>query len=1036
MPASRSPFRARLSIVLVVVAFGAAALAVPSALAASVYGFPKAGPQRFEVMLSVPGCASETGDATRMGMVLDGHLTAWNSKPPAQVYVTWFTTWYASVGTHRLSFACETLDENGRPKALLWRDEGFDITITEPGRRVRTASATTRPGAAMTVTTGARAGGNPCPSIEGIDWIAVATGALDPRINSHYLNTYRLDDTSWPFGSPAKVPDDIPVGTRLPFGGACSAWLSIGGWRWSYTYWYNDSAPVTVVDPVPLPAPCPAGAPAGDRNCDGKLRVAAIGDSYSSGEGLVPGDGLHYDCATDLKWKSYREDTTAGVGMGWQEGVDCDTRTLSYTKPADLRQRTWVQYENRCHRHSRAYSQRIARALEADGSIFVACSGAVTADVLGEVQHPHSPVNIAGGHSQLKTVKDWADAGGQPDVITVGIGGNDGGFGDIVTHCLTKPCTDDGPEESSWRARRIATISEAVFYNVRRTLQKLRTTFPDAVVLAFGYPSPIGDPAVGDLSAGCSTNGFQLAWLRIEEPERRWLKESVLPALNASVRDAAIEAGVTFVDLSEVMAGNEICTGDRWINGLRGGDDVWGVGAVESVHPNQRAHDAIGAYVLDGSAPRVCGPAEPAQDPRQRTCSYVLDGRVAVDNPAPADSEHLAPSRPIPLGHVDVRPVQQCGADCLQPANWCVQACTTRVQGSSLAPNTPLRVLGTPLGRPVLSELDFRAAPSPPALDDGLPIELGTVATGPEGQLDALVAIPEGLPIGLLQLTLQQETDAGGPTPVGEALVDIREQAPPDPPSTMVAPSVVSVPVIDGLARPGSRLTCTSGVWDGTTPLDLTYTWRTGDTIVGTGPTWFPLAADVGRTVVCSEAAANDGGEATATSEPTTIKAPPPNPPAPGGGGSPGPNTGGGGQPSGGSGNVPRPPVIVPPSGPAPPVPFTPAPVPRPVTSTSETSRRADRTAPRVGILSIRQTKKRRGGLRTVVRFRVTDDFTTASRLKLRCTLDGRPAFRCRSPLSFSPRPGRHRLTIVATDEAGNRASASRTFTKRNAKRR
>ncbi|MFL5844294.1 MAG: SGNH/GDSL hydrolase family protein [Solirubrobacteraceae bacterium] len=472
-------------------------------------------------------------------------------------------------------------------------------------------------------------------------------------------------------------------------------------------------------------------------------RVASIGDSYASGEGLLPEGDLHYDCATDLLLGTYAQDTTMPAGWGWVRGYDCDARTGSTERPADLAGRPSVRQQNKCHRMGRAYPNQIRQQLGVAGSgfLFVACSGATTADILRNAQYPLSPVNVAGGHPQLQTVEDFAAAGGAPDLITVGIGGNDAGFATIGYTYMTSACLED----DSFSDGVIATINGMVFRNVRDTLTRLRNDFPAATIAAFGYPAVIGDPA--DSCAGVNL----LLW-KMEESERRWLKEDVFAALNAAIADAAAEAGVTFIDITDATGGHELCTEDPYINGVRGGlADDWSPIATESFHPNQRGHDAISRYFAD---------------------HFTDDGRLLFSNPEPSEPLRPPTGSEIHLGTVDGGAVESCGTDCLQPAA-CVQACSIHLQGAGYGPNSVLHVV-------LHSD----------------PIDLGEITTDDDGRFETDLQLPAGVEPGLHDIALTG-TARDGLNQYGSYPIEIFAQRPGArrPAATVEVPAAAGPPV-------------------------------------------------------------------------------------------------------------------------------------------------------------------------------------------------------------------------------------------------
>jgi lysophospholipase L1-like esterase len=418
---------------------------------------------------------------------------------------------------------------------------------------------------------------------------------------------------------------------------------------------------------------------------------------------------------------------------------------MSYQEPSDLFSRPLVPYDNRCHRNGQAYPNLLAQALRAQQFIFVACSGAITdnigatdggSHVSPAAQHPQSPANVAGAHTQLTDVLDFrAQRLGDrdPDVMTVGIGGNDGQFSELVQHCA-RPWVSDCEDGTYWADGAVSQIDGDVFNRLVDTYTTLRDRFPGSTLLVFGYPTVIEPGA----SCGVSTAG-------LDGNETRFLGGTILTTLNQAVADAAAQAGAYYVDISRVTQGHDVCSDDPWINGLRLGLD--GVEA-ESFHPNVTAHQRIAQYVVDhytdGQGNLLVANPEPSEPIR----------------PAVGHSMHLATLR----GYVQ----QSCGAQCIQPAA-CVLTCQLQVQGDGYAPGSQLNM--------VLHST---------------PAELGSVMADAQGRIDTVVTIPPGTEAGLHWLAVDGSAP-DGTDQEGTLGVNVFATAPPP---TRVRPAVAApVPV-------------------------------------------------------------------------------------------------------------------------------------------------------------------------------------------------------------------------------------------------
>lgn len=461
--------------------------------------------------------------------------------------------------------------------------------------------------------------------------------------------------------------------------------------------------------------------------------VASLGDSYSSGEGLLAQNGASYDCGTDLISRNYYEDTTLGFGLPWVSGYHCDLRTGSKSKPSDLASRPQRVYRNLCHRTSLAYPNQIRERLgvNAVDALFAACSGATTFSITDVAQHPNSPFGVHGGQPQAQTLEDFSSTrtdDGDPDLITIGIGGNDAKFGEIIKQCMLRDCVAD----PLFAQGVVSTIQTDVYRRVRLVLRNIRESHPTSIVTAFGYPSIIGDPAD-------SCIGVDIGPWEIDESERSWLKFSVIPLLNDSIRDAARAVGVKFIDITSATSGHEVCQADPWINGIRlGQGEDWSPIATESFHLNQYGHDAIASFFMS---------------------RFTSGTRLQFGNPFPAPTDHPEPLPLIKVGTVVASATRACGSDCLQPTA-CVQACSVTVTLNGFSPNTRLKVT-------LHSD----------------PVDLGYVDTDEAGNASTEFTLPSGVNPGVHSIQI-----SGAQGDVSQFGADFVEVFVTEPPPRFVVP--------------------------------------------------------------------------------------------------------------------------------------------------------------------------------------------------------------------------------------------------------
>lgn len=516
-------------------------------------------------------------------------------------------------------------------------------------------------------------------------------------------------------------------------------------------------------------------------------RMIVLGDSYTSGEGYLEDEEtkrgrtpVPYDCGTDLDAVGYHENTEwfyqqklpapfPDLRRGYSSAKNpCDTVTQKPISYADARDRAGDRYENTCHRHRQAWPNQVSRALsvEPQNLLFVACSGAVTENVGLLADHnkpkwPDSPNGVAGGQTQIENAEDFTERRGLPQLVTIGIGGNDAGFEGVVMGCLAPAINTIGLgtiDCTSFESSALSRINGEVYDKLVTTFTGLRTTFPDAAIVAYGYPSAL-QPELD-----CLLPTFT-------EGERRYLQERFLPALNQAIEDAAATAGITFVPLFDVTVGHEACVSANgeppWINGIRW-DDM-----VESVHPNQFAHNAMAEFFLE---------------------HYVDDdGRLLFANPEPNPTIRGTVG-PITLtvGNLRADPTGRCGTDCLQPA--CSPTdCGLNLRGDGFAPNTDLRVR-------LYSD----------------PVDLGQVTTDENGRLETTLPVPATVPDGEHRLEIAGVSADGvdqiATTPVVITRQTLIEAPPTGPTTTPPSPATSSTdttPKPQGGAAPASDLAST-----------------------------------------------------------------------------------------------------------------------------------------------------------------------------------------------------------------------------------
>jgi len=195
-----------------------------------------------------------------------------------------------------------------------------------------------------------------------------------------------------------------------------------------------------------------------------------------------------------------------------------------------------------CQRSTYSYPYLASRQRANTDLVFVACSGATTDDVMA---------------NQISSVTS------STALVSITIGGNDAGFSDVVTACVTIGCS--------------GAIADATAY-IRNTLPgKLDTVYaaiqrqaPSARVAVLGYPRLFS-------SSSCAgTTG-------IDSSERTQLN-AVADLLDSTIAGRAAAYGFSYKSAISSFSGHAICSSSAWLNGL----NIFSIG--ESFHPNRNGH--------------------------------------------------------------------------------------------------------------------------------------------------------------------------------------------------------------------------------------------------------------------------------------------------------------------------------------------------------------------------------------------------------------------------------------------------------------
>jgi hypothetical protein len=349
-----------------------------------------------------------------------------------------------------------------------------------------------------------------------------------------------------------------------------------------------------------------------------KFVWAAAGDSYAAGEGNPEVGIADRDKVEDFTGLRWGNDATTFVPNG-NASIAADMTT--------------------CHRSDQAAAPKAQRTLQATYSGmtirlgFVACSGATTGALTGPYSGPSStPASLLGlprvtQPAQLDRIANFAEDQDQLNAIYLSIGGNNAGFGDIITDCISPT----GPSNcaDAWD-----TLLDARLFNLIKpggSYEQINNGIvsrfgPNLPVLIQDYPSPLHDgstaippvcfgPDYDDPPAEVGVGGYDDALQdNVTHDEANWAF-GVPGRLNAAVESAADTLGWTVIDghLS-AFNGHGVCTDQPFMNLnsaalRRQGRDIpdtsFFLFSSGFMHPNDAGYTRMATATVDAMRPLV-----------------------------------------------------------------------------------------------------------------------------------------------------------------------------------------------------------------------------------------------------------------------------------------------------------------------------------------------------------------------------------------------------------------------------------------------
>ena len=262
--------------------------------------------------------------------------------------------------------------------------------------------------------------------------------------------------------------------------------------------------------------------------------------------------------------------------------------------------------DNKCHLSLRSYPYLISSALGYGQFESVACSGAVIEDLRnnsedyrrdnaqarGMFEEEFDSEILSGFLPGYRAQKEFVSKN-LPNVITLSAGGNDIGFGDIITRCIDSDTCYDNYEDRLM----LAQLVNHQFEPLSKMYNELKAANdPRAKIYVVGYPQVAAEDGACDMN------------VHLNSSERTFAK-LLISHLNGVIKKAAEHAGVFYVDVEDAFDGHKMCEATwSWetaVNGLTAGNDqlnlplVHGPIGNESYHPNALGHSLLKAKILE-----------------------------------------------------------------------------------------------------------------------------------------------------------------------------------------------------------------------------------------------------------------------------------------------------------------------------------------------------------------------------------------------------------------------------------------------------
>jgi len=347
-------------------------------------------------------------------------------------------------------------------------------------------------------------------------------------------------------------------------------------------------------------APNPLEAPAEINPPLTRITIVSMGDSYSSGEGAPDDEAVgcipDHQCISAAKWNA--NDQWNGAHPSLPVPSDDDT----------------------CDRSIKAGPRQAVDAFRDIAGVpvdfvSVACSGAQVADLISAEwargnARDHIPL-------QIDQVAQLFPNRQRIDVLIIGIGGNDVGFGPKVEQCMAPPLNPlaKPPFGGCYQLPSVGTgdndpikLARDLSARYDRLAAVIQDRLNVGVVLITEYPNPM----FNDDGQVCHDQPPGDPLMGIQQDEAEWAANTVIPMLNGTIQAAVrrnADKGWQYVgNVASGFMGHGYCASDPYLNTVNAAIGIEGK-KNGAVHPNAKGYQVYQAAILAKLRELIAPPA-------------------------------------------------------------------------------------------------------------------------------------------------------------------------------------------------------------------------------------------------------------------------------------------------------------------------------------------------------------------------------------------------------------------------------------------